>query len=171
MFLSWIVLKKQAEAGYWHNGSVVFVHHMCIEARSLGVMICIVSQDHSRNGAGCSFFAANQVVPSELQQLPDEFCIAVCCIHWSNICMLAENQPLLTEYFITIGSVTITQLIYNIPALLELCRKDWLTMFNMYTASLCLLHAQVPIRSSAWTEDRHVSHGAIMSGCLWCQEL
>ena len=85
--------------------------------------------------------------------------------------MLAENQPLLTEYFITIGSVTITQLIYNIPALLELCRKDWLTMFNMYTASLCLLHVQVPIRSSAWTEDRHVSHGAIMSGCLWCQEL
>ena len=83
MFLNWIVLKGQAEAGYWHNGSVAFVHHMCIEARSLGVMICIVSQDHSRNGAGCSFFAAKQVVTSELQQLPDEFCIAVCCIHWS----------------------------------------------------------------------------------------
>ena len=41
----------------------------------------------------------------------------------------------------------------------------------MYEASLCLLHVQVPIRSSSWTEDRRVSHGATMSACLWCQEL
>ena len=36
----------------------------------------------------------------------------------------------------------------------------------MYEASLCLLHVQVPIRSSSWTEDRRVSHGATMSACF-----
>ena len=51
MFLNWIVRKGQAEAGYWH--------HMCIEARSLGFMIWIASQD----------FAVNLVVTSELHPL------------------------------------------------------------------------------------------------------
>ena len=36
----------------------------------------------------------------------------------------------------------------------------------MYEASFCLLHVEVPIRSSSWTEDRRVSHGATMSACF-----
>ena len=36
-------------------------------------------------------YVAHNVVTSDLQQLPDEFCIAVCCIHWSNIFMTSEN--------------------------------------------------------------------------------
>ncbi len=36
----------------------------------------------------------------------------------------------------------------------------------MYGASLCLLHVQVPIRSSSWTEDERTSQGATMSACF-----